>query len=155
MKKTEAARILDRMGISYQLHPFEVDLEDLSATSAAEQIGVEAERVFKTLLVRGENGCHFTVIPSDASLDLKAVARLTENKKCKLVAIDELESLTGYVRGGVTVLGSKREYPALVDETIELFDTFFVSCGKRGMLMELAPADYLNAINASVAAITQ
>ncbi|HUB02888.1 MAG TPA: YbaK/EbsC family protein, partial [Terriglobales bacterium] len=125
--KTNAARLLDQMGIQYELRAYEVDPDDLAAETVAAKIGLPAEQVFKTLVARlvgdvGHNGVAMAVIPGDQELDLKALAAAAGVKKMELVPVKELRALTGYIRGGVTALAGKREYPVFVDETIELFD---------------------------------
>jgi Cys-tRNA(Pro)/Cys-tRNA(Cys) deacylase len=156
MKKTNAARLLDNLGISYQLLNYEVDIEDLAAESTAQKVGLPPERVFKTLIVRGDrNRICFAVIPGNAHLDLKALARLSGDRKVEMVSLDEVQPLTGYIRGGVTALASKKDYPVYVDETINLFDRVTVSAGKRGTLILLAPTDYLQSVRGTVGAIAQ
>lgn len=154
--KTNAARMLDSLGISYELRDYEVDPEDLAAESVARKVGLPPEQVFKTLVARGDrNGVCFAVIPADTELDLKALAAATGNKKIDLVPLKEVQPLTGYIRGGVTVLGAKKEYPAVADETIELFDVISVSAGVRGTQILLSPADYLKATAATTASIAR
>lgn len=145
--KTNAVRILDSLGIPYELRSYEVDPENLAADSAAEKIGLPPEQVFKTLVARGDRaGVCFAVVPANAHLDLKALARLTGDRKVDTVSLKDVQPLTGYIRGGVTALAGKREYPVYVDETLELFDQISVSAGIRGTLILLAPADYLHAV---------
>lgn len=154
--KTNAARLLDSLGIHYELRDYEVDPDDLAAESVARKVGLPPEQVFKTLVARGDrNGVCFAVIPADTELDLKALAAATGNKKIDLVPLKEVQPLTGYIRGGVTVLGAKKEYPAVADETIELFDVISVSAGVRGTQIFLSPADYLRATNATTAPIAR
>lgn len=154
--KTNAARLLDDLGIKYELQDYEVDPEDLTAETVAEKVGLPPEQVFKTLVARGDrNGVCFAVIPGNTELDLKALAAATGNKKIDLVTLKEVQPLTGYIRGGVTVLGAKKAYPAVADETIELFDVISVSAGVRGTQIFLSPADYLRATEAAVAAIAK
>src|ERR1700747_1749092 len=118
--KTNAARLLDRLGIEYQLREYEVDPENLSADSVAAKIGMPLDQVWKTLVARGDRtGVLFAVLPGSASLDLKALARLTGDRRVETVALKEVQPLTGYIRGGVTVLGAKKSYPAFADETIQ------------------------------------
>jgi Cys-tRNA(Pro)/Cys-tRNA(Cys) deacylase len=154
--KTNAARLLDALGISYELRPYEVDLDDLTAISVARKIGMPAEQVFKTLLAETvPNGNVFAVIPGDAELDLKKLAVAVGAKKAELASLKEVEPLTGYVRGGVTVVGAKRAFPAFADETIELFDLISVSAGLRGLQVVLAPGDYLRATGAPISDLTK
>jgi len=152
--KTNAARLLDQMGIRYELREYEVDPKDLSAESVAAKVGLPPEQVFKTLVARGDrHGICLAVIPGDAELDLKALAAASGDRKIQLVPVKELQALTGYIRGGVTALAGKKEYPVYVDETIELFDIVSVSAGVRGLQILLAPADYLKASRGTLAAL--
>lgn len=145
--KTNAARLLDALGLAYELREYEVDPEDLRAESVAAKIGLPAEQVFKTLVARGErSGVLMAVVPGDAELDLKALARLSGDRKVDTVALKEVQPLTGYVRGGVTVFGARKDYPVFVDETLELFEVISVSAGSRGTQILIAPADYLRAM---------
>ena len=149
--KTNAARLLDAQGIAYEVREYEVDPDDLMAESVAKKIGLPAEQVFKTLVARGDkNGICFAVVPGDQQLDLKALAHLTGDKKADTVPLKEVQPLTGYIRGGVTALAAKKNYPVFADETIELFDVISVSAGIRGAQLLLAPADYLRATAAKV-----
>src|SRR5208283_2817670 len=156
--KTNAARLLDQMGIGYELRAYEVDPDDLAAETVAAKIGLPAEQVFKTLVARpvGSKDWHgavMAVIPGDQEVDLKALAAAAGEKKMELVAVRELQSLTGYIRGGVTALAAKRAYPVYVDETIELFDVVSVSAGIRGLQIVIAPGDYLRAVKGMVAGL--
>ncbi len=154
--KTNAARLLDQMGIAYELRDYEVDPDDLSAENVAHKIGLPEEQVFKTLVARGDrNGVCMAVIPANTELDLKALASATGNKKIDLVSLKEVQPLTGYIRGGVTALGGKKDYPVIVDETVELFDVIAVSAGVRGTQMLLKPEDYLRATSGATAAIAK
>ena len=150
--KTNAARYLDRLGIGYELREYEVDPNDLAAETVAAKIGLPAEQVFKTLVAQGDrNGPVMVVIPGDHELDLKALAAAAGERKIQLVPVKELQALTGYIRGGVTALAAKRDFPVFVDETIELFDVVSVSAGIRGVQTLLAPADYLRATKGTIA----
>jgi Cys-tRNA(Pro)/Cys-tRNA(Cys) deacylase len=154
--KTNAARLLDQLGIHYELREYEVDPEDLAAETVAAKIGLPAEQVFKTLVARGDrNGVCLAVIPGNQELDLKALASSAGERKIQLVPVKELQGLTGYIRGGVTTLAAKREFPVFVDETIELFDVVSISAGVRGLQILIAPADYLRATRGTVAALAQ
>jgi Cys-tRNA(Pro)/Cys-tRNA(Cys) deacylase len=147
--KTNAARLLDSLGIRYELREYEVDPQALDAATVAQKIGLPPEQVFKTLVVRGDrNGICLAVVPGDAELDEKALARLTGDRRVELVPLKEVQPLTGYVRGGVTALAAKRDYQVFVDETADLFDTISVSAGLRGTQILLAPADYVAAVRA-------
>jgi len=152
--KTNAVRLLEEMGVRHELREYEVDPEDLTARTVAEKVGLPPEQVFKTLVARGDrHGVCFAVVPGDSRLDLKALAKLTGDRKVETVPLKEVQPLTGYVRGGVTVLGAKKAYPVYVDETIELFEVVSVSAGSRGLQVLLAPADYLRATGARLEAI--
>jgi Cys-tRNA(Pro)/Cys-tRNA(Cys) deacylase len=154
--KTNATRILDGLGIAYTLREYEVDPDDLSAETVAAKIALPAEQVFKTLVVRGDRGgVYLVVIPGNNELYPKALARATGDRKVELVPLKEVQQLTGYIRGGVTALGGKRDYPVFADETIELFDCISISAGVRGTQILIAPADYIRAVNATVAAIAR
>ena len=156
MTKTNAARLLDSLGIPYEIREYEVDENDLTAENVARKIGLPPEQVFKTLVARGErNGVLFAVVPGDQTLDLKALAQVSGDKKTDTVALKEVQPLTGYIRGGVTALAAKKAYPVYADETIELFDVISVSAGMRGAQLILAPADYLRATKAKVGAIAK
>src|SRR5712692_9048316 len=155
-QKTNPARLLDQLGIRYELREYEVDPDDLAAETVAAKIGLPPEQVFKTLVARGDrNGICMAVIPGDQELDLKALASAAGERKIQLVPVKELQALTGYVRGGVTALAAKRDFPVYVDETIELFDVISISAGVRGLQILLAPTHYLHATNGKVGALGQ
>jgi Cys-tRNA(Pro)/Cys-tRNA(Cys) deacylase len=154
--KTNAARLLDSLGIRYELREYEVDPERLDAETVATKIGLPPEQVFKTLVARGDrNGVALAVVPADAELDEKALARLTGDRRIVMASLKEVQPLTGYIRGGVTALAMKREYRVFADETIELFDTIAVSAGVRGAQLLVAPADYLRAARATLGPIAR
>jgi Cys-tRNA(Pro)/Cys-tRNA(Cys) deacylase len=149
MTKTNAARMLDRAGIHYELREYQVDENDLSAPHVAAAIGMPPEQVFKTLVARGDRtGVLLACIPADAELDLKALAAASGNKKVELVALKEVLALTGYIRGGVSPVGARKPYPVYLDETADLWDAVSVSAGLRGLQMLLAPADLARAADA-------
>jgi Cys-tRNA(Pro)/Cys-tRNA(Cys) deacylase len=154
--KTNAVRILESLGIAFELRDYEVDPEDLSAETVARKVGLPPEQTFKTLLVRGDRrGLLFAVVPGSLELDLKAMAKASGDKQVTMVPLKEVQPLTGYIRGGVTALAAKKDYPVIVDETIELFDVVSVSAGVRGTQILIAPADYLRATKATVAPIAR
>jgi Cys-tRNA(Pro)/Cys-tRNA(Cys) deacylase len=154
--KTNAVRLLDSLNILYELREYEVDPDDLAAETVAAKIGLPPEQVFKTLLARGDrNGPCFAVVPGNYELDYKALAKLSGDRKVEMVSLKEVQPLTGYIRGGVTVLGAKKEYPVYADETIELWDVISISAGVRGTQILLAPVDYLRITNATVAEIAR
>ncbi|HJX91987.1 MAG TPA: Cys-tRNA(Pro) deacylase [Pyrinomonadaceae bacterium] len=153
--KTNAVRLLDQLGITYELRAYEVDPNDLTAESVAEKVGLPPEQVFKTLVARGDrNGICMAVIPGDAELDLKALANASGDRKIHLVQMKELLGLTGYIRGGVTAFAGKKDYPVYVDETVELFDVVSVSAGIRGLQVLLRPEDYLRVTKGTIATLT-
>jgi len=154
--KTNATRILDDHRVPYTLREYEVDPEDLRAETVASKIGLPIEQVFKTLVARGDRGgVYLTIIPGNLELDGKALARVTGDRRVDLVPLREVQPLTGYIRGGVTALGGKRDYPVYADETIQLFDVVSISAGVRGTQILIAPADYLRVTHASVVAIAR
>jgi Cys-tRNA(Pro)/Cys-tRNA(Cys) deacylase len=154
--KTNAARLLDGLGIGYELRAYEVDPDDLTAISVAKKIGLPPEQVFKTLLTHSSDGEYvFGVVPGDAELDLKKLAAVAGARKIEMAALKDVEPLTGYIRGGVTVLAAKKPFPAFVDETVELFDVISISAGQRGLQLLMAPADYLRATEATLADLSK
>lgn len=154
--KTNAARLLESMGIPYELREYPVDINDLSAESVARKIQLPVEQVFKTLVVRGDrNGVSLAVIPGNMEVDLKALAKLSGDRKVELAPLKEVQSLTGYIRGGVTALAGKKAYPVYLDETYALFDVISVSAGVRGTQILLEPEDYRQAVQAVVGAIAK
>jgi Cys-tRNA(Pro)/Cys-tRNA(Cys) deacylase len=154
--KTNAARYLDSLGIRYELREYTVDPEEFSAIIVAEKIGLPPEQVFKTLLCVTSDREHvFAVVPGNDELDFKKLAKAAGARKAEMVSLKEVEPLTGYVRGGVTVFGAKKDFPAYADETIELFDVISVSAGTRGTQIVLAPEDYLRASNAQIAGLAK
>jgi len=147
--KTNGARFLESLGIAFELREYEVDPNDLAATTVARKIGMPAEQVFKTLLTTGGPGAYaFAVIPGDAELDFKKLARAAGLRKAEMVPLKDVQPLTGYIRGGVTVFGAKKAFPVFVDETAILFDRISVSAGARGTQLVLHPEDYLRAAQA-------
>ena len=154
--KTNAVRLLDQLSIDYELREYEIDENDLTAESVAAKVGLPPEQVFKTLVARGDrNGVCMAVVPGDAELNLKSLAALTADRKVVLVPMKELLGLTGYIRGGVTALAAKKDYPVYVDETIELFDVVSVSAGARGLQLLLKPEDYLRVTRARLGEIAE
>lgn len=152
LKKTNACRALDVLGIAYDLVPYEFDESDLRASTVAAKLQLPVEQVFKTLCVRADDhSILLAVLPGDRELDLKSLARVAAKKSVQPVAMKELPGLTGYVRGGVTAIACKKPYRVFVDELVELHDLISVSAGQRGLQLWLAPADYLRATNATIA----
>lgn len=156
MSKTNAARILDRLKIAYRLVDYAVDESDLSAETVARKVGLPLSQVFKTLVARGDRqGVCMAVVPGDAEVDLKALAKVTGDRKIELVALKEVQPLTGYVRGGVTALGAKKDFPVVVDHSAVTFDRISISAGVRGTQIFLAPSDYVRAVKARVEPIAK
>lgn len=154
--KTNAVRILEKMGVPHELRAYDVDPDDLSAETVARKVGLEPAQTFKTLVARGDrNGVCLAVVPGDAELDPKALARVTGDGRIELVPLKEVQPLTGYLRGGVTALGCKKDYPVFVDETVILWDLISISAGTRGLQIVLRPDDYTRAVGATVAAIAR
>jgi len=154
--KTNAVRLLDTLGIRYELRDYAVDPDDLEAESVAAKIGLPAEQVFKTLVARGDrHGVCLAVTPANTQVDEKALARLTGDRKIEIVPLKEVQPLTGYIRGGVTALACKRTYPVYLDETAELFDLIAVSAGVRGTQIVLAPLDYAGAVRCTMGPIAR
>ena len=154
--KTNAVRQLERLGITCELRDYEVDPGDLSAARVARKIGCALERTFKTLVVRGDrSGVLLAVVPGDRELDLKALARLSGDRKVETVALKEVQPLTGYVRGGVTALACRKDYPVYLDHSALRHATISVSAGVRGTQILIAPADYARAVRATVGPIAK
>ncbi|WP_106626661.1 Cys-tRNA(Pro) deacylase [Selenomonas massiliensis] len=148
--KTNAARMLDRLGIPYELLTYPVDERDLSAAHVAEVTGIPLERIYKTLVVRGDRtGVFMAVVPGAGELDLKAAAAASGNKRAEMVHLKEVFDLTGYVRGGCSPLGAKKPYPVYCDESILHHEHVCVSAGRRGEQLSLAPADLIRAAAAT------
>ena len=144
--KTNGARFLESLGIAFELREYEVDPDDLSAITVAKKIGMPAEQVFKTLLTtNGAGDFVFAVVPGNAELDFKKLARAAGWRKAEMAPLKDVQPLTGYIRGGVTIFGAKKSYPVFVDETAILFDRISVSAGTRGTQLILTPDDYLRA----------
>lgn len=144
--KTNGARFLESLGIAFELREYQVDPEDLSAPTVAKKIGMPPEQVFKTLLTTSGHGEYvFAVIPGDAELDFKKLARAAGLRNLEMAPLKDVQPLTGYIRGGVTIFGARKAYPVFVDETAILFDSISVSAGARGTQIILAPNDYLRA----------
>ena len=144
--KTNGARFLESLGIAFKLREYEVDPNDLTAITVAQKIGMPPEQVFKTLLTANGSGDYvFAVIPGDAELDFKKLARAAAWRKAEMAPLKDVQPLTGYIRGGVTIFGAKKPCPVFIDETVILFDSISVSAGTRGTQLILAPQDYLRA----------
>lgn len=144
IEKTNAARLLDRANISYRLVEYEVDESNLAADHVAEQLGEDINRVFKTLVLEGDrNGYFVCVVPGNAEVDLKKAAKISGNKKADLIPMKELLPLTGYIRGGCTSIGMKKQFPTYFHQSAMLYDKIYVSAGQRGLQLEIAPSDLI------------
>lgn len=142
IKKTNAARLLDKSGVKYELIPYKVDECDLSAVHVAECLGENIEQVFKTLVLHGDKHGHFVcVIPGEHEVDLKMAAKVSGNKKCDLIPMKELLPLTGYIRGGCTPIGMKKSFPTYVHQTCMDYPYIYISAGQRGLQLKIAPQD--------------
>lgn len=145
IEKTNAARLLDKEAIEYELIPYEVDEEDLSAVHVAEQLGEPVEKVFKTLVLKGDKSGYFVcVIPGADELDLKIAAKVSGNKKCDLIPMKDLLSVTGYIRGACSPIGMKKHFPTYIHQSCKNFDKIYVSAGKRGLQLYLAPESLIS-----------
>ena len=152
--KTNAARLLDRAKIAYELIPYTVDEDNLAATHVAEELGEDIATVFKTLILRGDRTGHFVcVIPGDKEVDLKAAARVSGNKKADLIPMKELLPTTGYIRGGCSPIGMKRPFPTFIHATCLDYERIYISAGVRGLQIAIAPADLIAYTGAEVAEI--
>lgn len=152
MTKTNAARLLDRLKITYRLIPYEVDEDNLGATHIAQQLGLPVEQLFKTLVLRGDRtGLFVCVIPGAEEVDLKKAARVTGNKRVEMIHVKELLPLTGYIRGGCSPIGMKKPLPTWFHKTLTDHDTVYCSAGQRGLQFSLAPADLLRAAKGTLA----
>ncbi|MGD1944461.1 MAG: Cys-tRNA(Pro) deacylase [Leptolyngbyaceae cyanobacterium] len=153
--KTNAARILEQQSIPYNLQTYEVDPSDLTAEQAADKLGLPHQQVFKTLVARGDrSGVCLAVIPANATLALRALAKMSDNKKVETVPLKEVQALTGYIRGGVTAIGCKKPYPVFIDISATQFDTIAVSAGKRGHMLMISPTTYQIVVQGTIGAIT-
>lgn len=149
INKTNVARLLDKAKIAYQLVPYEVDENDLSATHVAEQLGEDIAQVFKTLILHGDKSGYFVcVIPGADEVDLKKAAKVSGNKKCEMIPVKELLPLTGYIRGGCSPIGMKKHFPTYIHSTASGFDKIYVSAGQRGLQIQIAPADLIKVAQA-------
>lgn len=144
VNKTNAARLLDRAKVSYELVPYEVDESDLSAVHVAQQLHEPVEQVFKTLVLKGDKTGYFVcVIPGAEELDLKLAAKISGNKNCALIPMKDLLGVTGYIRGACSPLGMKKHFPTYMHETCLQFDFIYVSAGQRGLQIKVSPSDLM------------
>jgi Cys-tRNA(Pro)/Cys-tRNA(Cys) deacylase len=150
--KTNAVRLLDQAGIAYELRPYEVDENDLSAESVAVKVGLPPEQVFKTLITQGDvTGYLFALLPAGTELDPRLLAKASGNKKVEVVPLRDVQAVTGYLRGGVSPLAAKKPYPVFIDETVQLWDTVSISAGMRGLQILMAPDDLVRITAATLA----
>jgi Cys-tRNA(Pro)/Cys-tRNA(Cys) deacylase len=156
MKKTNTARLLDSLKIDYKISEYEIDESDLSAESVAKKVGLPPEQIFKTLVARGDKtGVLMTCIPGNAELDLKAIASSSGNKKVEMVHVKEIQQLTGYIRGGVSPIGSKKSYPIFLDESAMKLPFISISAGQRGIQIFISPGDVIKALNITLCKIAK
>lgn len=164
--KTNAARVLETLGIAYELLTYPVDADDLTATSTAQKLGLPTDQVFKTLVTQSSssqgassnstlNGVALAVIPASYRLDLKALAKLRGERKVDTVALSQVQPLTGYIRGGVTALACKKPYPVFLDEWAQVYERIAVSAGARGQMLMLKGEDYIRATGAVMGSIAR
>jgi len=156
MKKTNAARVLDGLKIDYKLVEYEVDESDLGAGSVAGKVNQPLEQVFKTLVARGDKtGVLMVCIPGNTELDLKAIASTSGNKKVEMVHVKEIQQLTGYIRGGVSPIGTKKHFPIFLDESAMKFQFISISAGTRGSQIFISPGDLIKGLEITVCKIAQ
>ena len=151
ISKTNVARLLDKAKVKYELIPYDVDENDLSAIHVAESLGEDIEQVFKTLVLHGEKSGYFVcVIPGEHEIDLKLAAKVSGNKKCDLIPMKELLPLTGYIRGGCSPIGMKKHFPTYIHASCNDFTYIYVSAGVRGLQIKLAPQDLIKESRAEI-----
>ena len=154
INKTNAARLLDKAKVPYELIPYEVDENDLSCVHVAASLGEDIECVFKTLVLQGDKSGYFVcVIPGEHEVDLKLAAKVSGNKKCDLIPMKELLPLTGYIRGGCTPIGMKKAFPTYIHTTCLNFSFIYISAGQRGLQLKLAPQDLIREAHAEVCSL--
>ena len=154
IEKTNAARLLDRAGIKYNLIPYEFDENDLAAQHVAESLGQDIARVFKTLVLHGDKTGHIVcVVPGNCEVELKALAKVSGNKKVEMIAMKDLLQVTGYIRGGCSPVGMKKSFPTYFHSTAMDFDTIYVSAGVRGLQIEIAPGDLVKFVRGTLACV--
>lgn len=151
INKTNAARLLDKAKITYELIPYEVDEDDLSAVHVAANLGEDIDFVFKTLILHGDKTGYFVcVIPGEHEVDLKLAAKVSGNKKCDLIPVKDLLPLTGYIRGGCSPIGMKKQFPTYIHETCQNYPYIYISAGLRGLQLKLSPNDLIKEVRADV-----
>ena len=150
-EKTNAARLLDKAGIAYNLIPYEFDENDLAAQHVADSLGQDIRMVFKTLVLQGDKTGHIVcVVPGNGEVDLKALAKVSGNKKVEMIAMKDLLSVTGYIRGGCSPIGMKKRFPTYFHSTANSFETIYVSAGVRGLQIEISPADLISFVGGEI-----
>lgn len=151
IEKTNAARLLEKAGITYELIPYTVDESNLAAEHVAQELGEDIEQVFKTLVLRGDkNGLFVCVIPGNFEVDLKVAAKISGNKNCDLIPMKELLPLTGYIRGGCSPIGMKKPFPTFIHESALLHDHIYISAGVRGLQLKISPQDLIEFVGAEI-----
>lgn len=154
IEKTNAARLLDKAGIAYNLIPYEFDENDLAAQHVADSLGQDISMVFKTLVLQGDKTGHIVcVVPGDMEVDLKALAKASGNKKVEMIAMKDLLAVTGYIRGGCSPIGMKKRFPTYFHSTALNFDHIYVSAGVRGLQIEISPSSLIDFVGAIVAEV--
>ena len=156
INKTNAARLLDKAKINYELIPYEVDESDLSAIHVAKQLNEPIEQLFKTLVLKGDKSGYFVcIIPGAEELDLKLAAKVSGNKSCQMILMKDLLNVTGYIRGACSPIGMKRKYPMYIHQTCTNFDFIYISAGQRGLQIKIAPTDLLRSTEAIVCTLLE
>ncbi|MDR2955768.1 MAG: Cys-tRNA(Pro) deacylase [Prevotella sp.] len=152
--KTNAARLLDKAKVDYKLISYIVDESDLSAIHVAEQLNEPVEQVFKTLVLKGDKTGYFVcIIPGAEELDLKKAAKASGNKNCEMIPMKDLLNVTGYIRGACSPIGMKRLFPTYIHQSVADFGDIYISAGKRGLQIQIAPEDLINIVNITIADI--
>ncbi len=152
IEKTNAARLLDKAGLQYNLIPYEFDENDLAAQHVADSLGQDIAKVFKTLVLHGDKTGHIVcVVPGNCEVDLKALAKVSGNKKVEMIAMKDLLQVTGYIRGGCSPIGMKKRFPTYFHSTATELDVIYVSAGVRGLQLEMSPSDLITFVGAEVA----
>jgi len=156
IEKTNAARIFDKAKIKYELIPYEVNEDDLSAVHVATDLKEPVEKVFKTLVLKGDKTGYFVcVIPGAEELDLKKAAKISGNKNSEMIPMKDLLPVTGYIRGACSPIGMKKHFPTYIHESCRNFDRIYVSAGKRGLQLHLAPQDLINEVGMTIGSLTE
>lgn len=156
INKTNAARLLDKAEINYELISYEVDESDLSAIHVAKQLNEPIEQLFKTLILKGDKSGYFVcIIPGAEELDLKLAAKVSGNKSCQMILMKDLLSVTGYIRGACSPIGMKKKYPTYIHSTCENFEFIYISAGQRGLQIKIAPSDLIKVIEATISILVE